>query len=133
MPETFNPDMLILARQYRALSQGELAEKVKGILNQPRLSRIENGLYSPTTEELEALARALSVRTEFLFHPMTRRSTSARSKALWRGTSPNGPATESLSAQPPQFWRRPVTHKKTGPNMNNVKIVAGSFLVPMFP
>ncbi len=77
MPETFNPDMLILARQYRALSQGELAEKVKGILNQPRLSRIENGLYSPTTEELEALARALSVRTEFLFHPMTRRSSPA--------------------------------------------------------
>src|ERR1700676_2393566 len=74
MPDTFNPDMLILDRQYRAMSQGELAERVKGVLNQPRLSRIENGLYSPSTEELAALARALSVRTEFFFHPAHRRS-----------------------------------------------------------
>jgi Zn-dependent peptidase ImmA (M78 family) len=74
MPDTFNPDMLILARQYRAMSQGELAERVKGVLNQPRLSRIENGLYAPSADELDALARALLVRTEFFFHSANRRS-----------------------------------------------------------
>jgi len=77
MPETFNPDMVILARQYRAMSQGELAEKVKGVLNQPRLSRIENGLYSPTANELNALARALPVRVEFFFHAINRRCSPA--------------------------------------------------------
>jgi Zn-dependent peptidase ImmA (M78 family) len=74
MPDTFNPDMVILARQYRVLSQAQLADKVKGVLNQPRLSRIENGLYSPSAQELSALARALSVRTEFFFHPLNPRS-----------------------------------------------------------
>jgi Zn-dependent peptidase ImmA (M78 family)/transcriptional regulator with XRE-family HTH domain len=74
MPDVFNPDMLLLARQYRTMSQGELAERVKGVLNQPRLSRIENGLYSPSEEELNALARALSVRVEFFFHSIKRRS-----------------------------------------------------------
>lgn len=74
MPDIFNPDMLLLARQYRAVSQGELAERVKGVLNQPRLSRIENGLYSPTEEELNALARALSLRVEFFFHSAKTRS-----------------------------------------------------------
>jgi Zn-dependent peptidase ImmA (M78 family) len=74
MPKTFNPDMLVLARQYRAMSQGDLAERVKGIINQPRLSRIENGLYSPTEEEQSALARALDIRTEFFFHSARRRA-----------------------------------------------------------
>jgi Zn-dependent peptidase ImmA (M78 family)/transcriptional regulator with XRE-family HTH domain len=77
MPDTFNPDMLLLARQYRAISQADLADRVKGVLNQPRLSRIENGLYAPSDEELNALARALSMRTEFFFHSVRRRPSTA--------------------------------------------------------
>src|SRR5260370_13529012 len=77
MSKTFNPDMVLLARQYRAISQAELADSVKGVLNQPRLSRIENGLYAPTKEEVGALALALSVRPEFFYHSVSRRQSPA--------------------------------------------------------
>jgi Zn-dependent peptidase ImmA (M78 family)/transcriptional regulator with XRE-family HTH domain len=69
--KAFNPDMLTVARQTRFLSQSELARNV-GIA-QPRLSRIENGMLTPTEEETRALARALRYGPEFFFHSVRRR------------------------------------------------------------
>jgi transcriptional regulator with XRE-family HTH domain len=74
MLKTFNPDMLTLARQARGINQSGLADSLKGAINQPRLSRIENGLYAPTDGEVLALARVLGFRAEFFFHPFTRRA-----------------------------------------------------------
>ncbi len=52
-----NPDMIILARESRGLTQGELAEKCG--IGQSVLSKYENGLLAISQDQLRPLARAL--------------------------------------------------------------------------
>lgn len=60
-----NPDMLTLAREYRAMSQEELA--VATGLTQPQVARLEAGLKSEISEEVgNKLADALSFPSAFL-------------------------------------------------------------------
>jgi Zn-dependent peptidase ImmA (M78 family) len=54
----FNPQMLTLARESRGLSQTELAELCH--IPQPRLSKIENGVYPVEPELLEILGETLA-------------------------------------------------------------------------
>ncbi|UFN46809.1 ImmA/IrrE family metallo-endopeptidase [Roseomonas sp. OT10] len=68
----FNPDMLLIARYARGLSQEEAAARARG-LSQPTYSRIEAGLRAPSPTEVEAIAAAVSVRKSFFFHPFRRR------------------------------------------------------------
>jgi Zn-dependent peptidase ImmA (M78 family)/transcriptional regulator with XRE-family HTH domain len=64
--------MLFIARQARGLSQEEATKRTE-ILSQPTYSRIEAGLRTPTGEEIDAIAKGLDVRRNFLFHPFLRR------------------------------------------------------------
>ena len=66
MPEVFNNSLLLLARQYRGRSQGEVAEAAG--LNQGHYSRIENGLLpdGPSLENVERIATTLEFQTSFL-------------------------------------------------------------------
>jgi Zn-dependent peptidase ImmA (M78 family)/transcriptional regulator with XRE-family HTH domain len=73
MSRAFNPDMLILARSARDLSQTELAERVPA-MSQSRLSRVEAGLSPPTPEEIGALADALQFKPAFFHKPHSRRA-----------------------------------------------------------
>ncbi len=59
MYENFNPELLLLAREYRGYSQSELAERVG--IDQGHYSRIERGLLNAPISESSAqsLARAL--------------------------------------------------------------------------
>ena len=68
----FNAGMLFIARQARGMSQEEAAERSRS-LSQPTYSRIEAGLRPPTKDEVDAVARAVNVRPNFLFHPFLRR------------------------------------------------------------
>lgn len=74
MHRPFNPDMLALARDAKGFTQTELTGALADAMSQAKLSKIENGLVSPSAEEVEALAAALGVRPEFFFHPHTRRA-----------------------------------------------------------
>lgn len=58
-----NPDMLILAREIRGMTQKELAN-ISGI-DQGRISRYEGGIKEISEEELEELANALSFPLSF--------------------------------------------------------------------
>jgi Zn-dependent peptidase ImmA (M78 family)/DNA-binding XRE family transcriptional regulator len=62
-PVDTNFRMVRLARELRELTQTGLAKEAG--LPQARLSRIETGQVDPTTDDVEALARALSVPTAF--------------------------------------------------------------------
>ncbi|MCF8710362.1 XRE family transcriptional regulator [Rhizorhapis sp. SPR117] len=66
--------MLALARDARGLTQTELVAALKGSISQAKLSKIENGLLSPTDEDVAALARVLNYEVQFFFHAHTRRS-----------------------------------------------------------
>lgn len=70
--KSFNSDMLFIARQARGLSQEEATRRTE-ILSQPTYSRIEAGLRVPTSEEVDAIAKGVGVRRNFLFHPFARR------------------------------------------------------------
>jgi Zn-dependent peptidase ImmA (M78 family)/DNA-binding XRE family transcriptional regulator len=63
----FNSRLLLLARQYRAMSQGETATTAG--MNQGHYSRIENGLLvdEPTVDSVERIARVLRFPTTFFF------------------------------------------------------------------
>lgn len=74
MLRPFNPDMLALARDARGFTQAELVDVLAGAISQAKLSKIENGLVSPSEEEIAAIADALEFRCEFFFHPHVRRS-----------------------------------------------------------
>lgn len=74
MFRSFNPDMLALARDARGFTQLDLVAALGGALSQAKLSKIENGLVSPSDEDIELLASALHFRPEFFFHPHVRRS-----------------------------------------------------------
>lgn len=74
MRRQFNPDMLALGRDLRGFTQEQLVLAMKGEISQARLSKIENGIASPSDDDINALARGLSVQPQFLFHPHLRRN-----------------------------------------------------------
>lgn len=90
----FNSSLLLLARQYRGASQGEVANKAG--LNQGHYSRIENGLLpeGPSAENLERIAAALSFPVSFFYqtdgltglplsvHPMHRKRAAVGERVL---------------------------------------------------
>lgn len=61
----FNPEMLILARSLREMTQGELAEAAQ--TTQGRISKVEHGLMMPTAELVTQIARALDVPESFFY------------------------------------------------------------------
>lgn len=90
----FNHGLLLLARQYRRVSQGAVA--AKAALDQGYYSRMENGLLpeGPSNENVEKVARALDFPVEYFYledglaglplsvHPMNRRKASVGATAL---------------------------------------------------
>src|SRR5437763_13814855 len=60
-----NPNMVILAREARGLSQKELADSPS--VTQGRISKIEMGLLPVPDDLLEALSRVLDYPTRFFF------------------------------------------------------------------
>jgi len=91
---TFNAALLLLARQYRGASQGEIAASAG--LNQGHYSRIENGLLldDPSPENIEKIAAALEFPVSFFYlqdglaglplsvHPMHRRKAAVGERVL---------------------------------------------------
>src|SRR5438477_5859525 len=66
MPETFNRDMLQVARAARGFTQGELAERAG--VTQALISKLENGLTTdPGPETVHALSEALRLPPSFLY------------------------------------------------------------------
>jgi Zn-dependent peptidase ImmA (M78 family)/DNA-binding XRE family transcriptional regulator len=65
MTATFNPELVLLARQYRSKSQAEVAELAG--LDQGHYSRIERGLLNsaPLPQTIEAIAAALKFPLSF--------------------------------------------------------------------
>jgi len=88
MTEAFNPQLLLLARQYRRKSQSDVASAAA--LTQGHYSRIENGLVAegPSPENVCRIAAALEFPPDFFYqgdglaglplsiHPMNRRRAS---------------------------------------------------------
>lgn len=54
-------------RQLRNLTQEELAEQTE--LDRKTISRLENGLYSPSLDNIWAIAYALDISPELLLKP----------------------------------------------------------------
>jgi len=69
---TFNPEMVILARDLAGLTQGQLAEMVG--LSQAEVSKIESGIRVPHVESVNAFARCLKSPVEFFFLPDSMKS-----------------------------------------------------------
>lgn len=74
MRRPFNPDMLALAREARGFTQANMVSALAGSISQAKLSKIENGLVSPSDEDVTVLAKALNFEKQFFFHPHTRRT-----------------------------------------------------------
>lgn len=60
---TFNPDMLIIARESRQMTQQELANKIN--ISQVIISKIEAGINNPSEKFLENVAMVLDYPVEF--------------------------------------------------------------------
>lgn len=69
---TTNPEMLIIARQVRSISQKQLSERTA--IDGGTLSRYENGLLPVPQDDLATIAKALDFPIYF-FHQQGRRST----------------------------------------------------------
>jgi Zn-dependent peptidase ImmA (M78 family)/transcriptional regulator with XRE-family HTH domain len=66
MENKFNPEMLVLAREYRGLTQGELA--IKTGFAQAKVAKIEGGMQAEIpVEEVTYFARALDFPVEFFY------------------------------------------------------------------
>jgi Zn-dependent peptidase ImmA (M78 family)/transcriptional regulator with XRE-family HTH domain len=65
MSETFNPEMLVLAREAEGVTQSELARSSS--MAQGSISKIESGMLSITQEQLERIAQKLDFPTSFFF------------------------------------------------------------------
>jgi Zn-dependent peptidase ImmA (M78 family)/DNA-binding XRE family transcriptional regulator len=65
MKKTVNPELIILARESKGISQAELANLVG--INQANISRIENGFIQISEEILEKISTALSYPINFFF------------------------------------------------------------------
>lgn len=90
----FNPALLLLARQYRGLSQAEIAARAG--LNQGHYSRIETGLLpdGPSADNVDKLASVLRFPASFFYlpdalaalplsvHPMHRKRASVGERTL---------------------------------------------------
>jgi len=63
--QTVNPNMVILARESRGLSQQALADALE--VGQSYVSKIETGVFAVSDEKLEALSRALDYPPHFFF------------------------------------------------------------------
>lgn len=63
MKSSLNPDMLLLARQLRELSQLQLAER-SGV-SQAQISKIEHSLSEPSEESIAKLAKAVELPESF--------------------------------------------------------------------
>lgn len=62
----FNAEMLVLAREYRGLTQGEVAAKTR--FAQAKIAKIEGGMQADVSaEEIACFARALDFPIEFFF------------------------------------------------------------------
>jgi Zn-dependent peptidase ImmA (M78 family)/transcriptional regulator with XRE-family HTH domain len=94
MANAFNAQLLLLARQFRRMSQSDVAQAAG--INQGHYSRIENGLTTdgPAVESIERIATALQFPLEFFYqedglaglplsvHPMNRKKASVSDSAL---------------------------------------------------
>jgi Zn-dependent peptidase ImmA (M78 family)/transcriptional regulator with XRE-family HTH domain len=67
MSETFNPEMLVLARESEGVTQSELARSLS--MAQGSISKIESGMLSITHEQLERIANKLDFPASFFFQP----------------------------------------------------------------
>lgn len=66
-----NPDMVILAREYRSLTQKELAESAR--IKQPHVAMIEGGVEgAASSETMGAIADALAFPIEFFYQAESR-------------------------------------------------------------
>lgn len=61
----FNPDMLVLARELRGMTQAEAAASAR--VTQAMLSKVENGIAQPSDDLAGSLAHALSFPVEFFY------------------------------------------------------------------
>ena len=64
---SFNPHMLILARESRGLTQAELSAGTD--LGQGTLSKYETGVLAPSDDAVSSLASALAYPAEFFYQP----------------------------------------------------------------
>lgn len=65
--ERFNPEMVVLARSFRGMTQADLSKLVNTA--QSRVSRIEHGLAEPTDELVESFSDALGFPESFFYQP----------------------------------------------------------------
>lgn len=66
MSEQVNPDMVILAREYRALTQKQLADA--SMVKQPQIAMLEGGVESAVSAEtMEAISKALDFPIDFFY------------------------------------------------------------------
>lgn len=66
-----NPDMVVLAREYRALTQKELADAAN--VKQPQIAMVEGGVEgAASTETIDAISKALKFPLEFFYLPESR-------------------------------------------------------------
>src|SRR3954454_25173975 len=63
LQSAFNPEMLILARESRGLTQAEFA--LSASVSQGEISKIETGIRVPSQQIVEAFARLLNYPEEF--------------------------------------------------------------------
>ncbi len=63
MAESVNPEMLVVARESKGLTQSEFAEKVG--LSQGKVSKLEAGLLMVSSEDLVSICRVLDFPKEF--------------------------------------------------------------------
>ncbi len=64
-PKTFNPEMLILARESKGMSQSEVAGAVA--VQQGTISKIESGLLPPSPDLVSAFAHEFEFPEQFFF------------------------------------------------------------------
>jgi len=61
----FNPEMLVIARKSRGLTQEELAKRLS--MKQSHISKIEAGMLNPSEKMLEILPRILKYQEDFFY------------------------------------------------------------------
>lgn len=66
MQKLINPDMVILAREYRSLTQKELADAV--LVKQPQIAMLEGGVENSVSfDTIETISRVLDFPIEFFY------------------------------------------------------------------
>lgn len=64
----FNGDLLLLGRNLRQLTQGQLIASLDNKITQGTFSKIEHGLLEPTQEQVASIAQALQFRPKFFYN-----------------------------------------------------------------